>query len=112
MSNWLKMLLGIAVSAGIFIGIWAWVYDMHPLRDNSIYTQREACIEQSRYSGGGSAGCYDRYRSLEQTTETQEKWLGAGLGAAAAGLFWLLVYIFYLKPRRRRAQDGSPPPAG
>ena len=109
MGNWLKLLLGIAVSAGIFIGIWAWVYDMHPLRDNSVYREREACIERTRYSGEGSAGCYDRYRSREEATESQEKLLGAGLGAAGAGLFWLLVYFFYLKLRRRRAEAEATP---
>ena len=104
MASWLKMLLGILLSVGILIGVWAWVYDMHPLRDDSLYLQREECIERSRFSSEGSAGCYERFRSREEATETQEKWLGAGLGVAGAGLFWLLVYLFYIRPRRRAAE--------
>src|ERR1043165_2456869 len=105
MANWLKVLLGILLSAGILIGVWAWVYDSHPLRDSSLYRQREACIEQSRYDND-AYGCYDRIRAREEAVETNEKWLGAGLGAAGAGLFWLLVYFFYIRPRRRSAAAG------
>ena len=43
MANWVKLLLGVLVSAGIFVGVWAWVYDTHPLRDDSIYAQRQRC---------------------------------------------------------------------
>ena len=111
MANWLKLLLGIVVSAGIFIGVWAWVYDMHPLRDGSRYREQRECEEQSRYQEY-PAPCHLRLRAREEATETQEKWLGAGLGGAGAGLFWLLFYFFYLKPRRRGERGGSPPPAG
>jgi hypothetical protein len=108
MANWLKMLLGILLSAGILVGVWAWVYDMHPLRDSSIYRQREACIEENRYRTDDRVDCYERFRPREEATEANEKWLGAGLGVAGAGLFWLLVYLFYIKPRRRRAATESP----
>lgn len=108
MANWLKLLLGILLSAGILIGVWAWVYDSHPLRDASLYRQREACIEQNRYRTDVYTDCYERFRSREESTETSEKWLGAGLGAAGAALFWLLVYFFYIRPRRKFAGGEGP----
>ena len=106
MANWLKILLGIVISAGIFVGVWAWVYDMHPLRDGSLYSEQRECDEQSRYQEY-PAPCHLRLRAREDATETQEKWLGAGLGAAGAALFWLLVYFFYIRPRRRAAEGGE-----
>ena len=110
MANWVKLLLGVLVSAGIFVGVWAWVYDTHPLRDDSIYAQRQRCEEQNRYrlQTDPYIDCFERFRSREEATETSEKWLGAGLGVVGAGLFWLLVWLFYIKPRRRRtAAEGT-----
>lgn len=115
MANWLKVLLGVVLSIGIFIGIMAWIVDMHPLRGD-LFVQQRQCEEQSRYRPEGAADCYDIYRRRADEIETNEKWLGAGLGAGGVGLFWLLAYAFYIRPRRRAAVDGAaagtPPPAG
>ena len=107
MANWLKVLLGILVSAGILIGVWAWVVDMHPLRGEELFREQRECEDRNRYAIDGQVDCYARYRREADAIETKEKWLGAGLGAAGAGLFWLLVWLFYIKPRRRRAEAGD-----
>ncbi|HYD13557.1 MAG TPA: hypothetical protein VEC11_11990 [Allosphingosinicella sp.] len=112
MANWLKVLLGVLLSIGIFIGIMAWIVDMHPLRGD-LFAEQRRCEEQSSYRVDGGTDCYETYRRKADAIETNEKWLGAGLGAGGAGLFWLLVYLFYIRPRRRAAAStGTPPPAG
>lgn len=111
MANWMKVALGVLLSIGIFIGIWAWVYDMHPLRSESLYAAQRRCEEENRFRLDGQVDCYASYRRQADAIETKEKWLGAGLGAGGAGLFWLLVYLFYIKPRRRKAaaaEQGGP----
>lgn len=107
MANWMKILLGVLVSAGIFVGVWAWVYDMHPLRDNSLYREERACWD-ARSLNGSTVDCAELVRPREQAIDNNEKWLGAGLGVAGAGLFWLLIYLLYIKPQRRRAEAQSP----
>ena len=106
MANWVKVLLGVLVSIGIFVGIMAWIVDMHPLRGD-LFVQQQRCEEQNRYRVEGGADCYAIYRRREDAIETNEKWLGAGLGAGGAGLFWLLAYFLYIKPRRRAAAAGE-----
>ena len=106
MANWVKMLLGVVVSIGIFIGIMAWIVDMHPLRGD-LFAEQRRCEEQSRIRLEGETDCYAIYRRKADAIETKEKWLGAGLGAGGAGLFWLLGWLFYIKPRRRDATAGE-----
>ena len=106
MPKWVKMLLAILVSAGIFIGIWAWIVDLHPLRGD-LFGEQRRCEEMHRNANDGELDCYATYRRKADAIETKEKWLGAGLGAGGAGLFWLLVWLFYIKPRRRAAEAGE-----
>lgn len=110
MANWIKVLLGLVASAGIFVGVAVFVADQHPLRDSSFYRRDQICGRTNSYDYQSSASesqqteCYARLRRQEEQTESKELWLAGGLGAAAVGLFWLLVWLFYIRPRRRRAE--------
>jgi hypothetical protein len=107
MANWAKLLLGVVLSIGIFIGVFAWVVDMHPLRGDALFREQRECEEQNRIRLDSRIDCYANYRRKADAIETKEQWLGAGLGAGGAGLFWLFVYLFYIKPRRRAAAVGE-----
>lgn len=109
MAKWVKVLLGIIVSVGIFVGILAWVYDMHLMQDPSLDRQIDACFDTARYRGSDSDECVRRYRTRFEEADRNDQLLAAGIGAASTGLFWLLAYQFYIKPRRRRT--GLSPPA-
>lgn len=109
MANWLKVLLGIVVSAVICVGIFAWVADMHLMRDPSFFQQEQACFDASRDRGSDGNDCEMRFRARFDADERNDQLVAAGIAVAATGLFWLLVYMFYIKPRRRRAGEVSPP---
>ena len=105
MAKWLKILLGVVLSVAIFAGAAAAVFDAHPLGGGSeAYARQRSCVEDAQLFGRDSSSCYDSYRSEAKRVETNERWLSAGAGALAVGLFWLLVYLFYIRPRSRRAE--------
>jgi hypothetical protein len=102
-NKWVKLLLGVVLSVGIFIGMAAFIYDMHPLGgSSSLYMQQEACIERVRYSGLSTEPCYDAYRRASERMDQNERWVAIAAGVGAVALFWLLVHFLYIRPRRRR----------
>lgn len=107
-NKWVKLLLGVVLSVGIFVGVLAFVYDAHPLGGSQgPYARQQACIERNRYSGLSSESCFDDYLRATERIESKEKWIAGAAGAVAVGLLWLLVYFFYLRPRRRRGQEAE-----
>jgi len=108
MAKWVKLLLGVVISLAIFGGVAAFVADAHPLGGSQgPYARQQACIERSRYSGLNGDFCYEEYRRATERIEAKERWIAAASGAAAVGLFWLLVNLFYFRPRRRRGQEAA-----
>jgi hypothetical protein len=107
-NKWVKMLLGIVLSVVIFGGVAVWVMDMHPLGGSSAaYARQQACIEANRYSDASNDACYSAYDRESAKVEWNERLVAGGAGVAAVGLFWLLLNLFYLRPRRRRAEAAA-----
>ena len=120
MTGLLKTLLGIMLTAGIFIGVAAFVADQNPLGSSPYYGRDGLCGRDNGYATDSSserqrAACYEMMRRRHDSAEAQERWLGMGLGAGAVGLFWFLAYIVYVRQRKRtvqadQADAGQPAP--
>ena len=105
MTKWMKVLLGVVLSLAIFAGVAAMVYDMHPLGGGSeAYARQRACLERLQYSEAPTSACYDAYRRESEAVDWNERLVSAGAGVAAVALFWFLVNLLYLRPRRRRSE--------
>ncbi len=68
---------------------------------------REACLDRVRYDGGSEEACYSAARSASQRHDGRVQQYGLAAGAVAVLLFWALVYLLYLRPRRRRAEQAD-----
>jgi len=108
-NKWVRMLVGVVLSLVIFGGVAAFVFDQHPLGGSGpAYTEQQVCLERA-FDESARASCYDTYYRESDRNYGNERLAAAVAGVAAVGLFWLLVYFFYLRPRRRR---GEPTGAG
>lgn len=105
-NKWVRLLLGVVVSVGIFIGVAAFVADFHPLGGGSrIYMAQQACVERNRYSGLSNDSCYQAADRAQARMDRDERYIAIAAGVAAVALFWLLVHFLYLRPRRRRREQ-------
>jgi hypothetical protein len=106
-SKWLKVLFAVVLSAIILGSVAALVYDMHPLRDSSLYTQQAACWDENRYNPT-PVDCGGMFSSQFEAADRRDRWVGVAAGAVAVALFWLLAQLLYLGPRRRRREAAVP----
>jgi len=101
-NKWVKVLVGVVLSVAIFGGVAAFVFDMHPLGGSGpAHTEQQACLERAVAESDREA-CYDDFFRESDSNFGTERWVAAGAGLAAVGLFWVFVYAFYVRPRRRR----------
>lgn len=101
MPKWVKLLLSVAVSCAIFVGVMAFVYDLHPLGGGAGDLARaEACAEQARFDGRPTDSCYDMMESARAGRESDERSIAAASGAASVALLWLLAWLFYFRRRQ------------
>jgi hypothetical protein len=106
MAKWMKVLLGVVLSLAIFAGVAAIVYDMHPLGGGAeAYARQRACLERVQYSETPTSVCYDAYRHESDAVDRNERLVSAGAGVVAVALFWFLLNLLYLRPRRRRNEE-------
>ena len=103
--RWVKLLVGVVLSLVIFGGVAAFVFDQHPLGGSGpAHTEQEACLERA-FAEGERASCYDTYFRESDRNYGNERLAASAAGLASVGLFWLLVYFFYLRPRRRHSDE-------
>ena len=108
-NRWVRMLVGLVLSLVIFGGVAAFVFDQHPLGGSGpAHTEEQACLERA-FAESERAACYDTFFRESDRNYANERLAAAVAGLASVALFWLLVYFFYLRPRRRR---GEPTVAG
>ena len=108
-NKWVKVLIGVVLSVAIFGGVAAFVFDMNPLGGSGpAHAEQEVCLERAVAESDREA-CYDAYFRESDRNFATERWVAAGAGLAAVGLFWVLVNAFYLRPRRRRRDETNRP---
>lgn len=106
MPKWAKMLLGVVLSVVIFGGVVMMAFDMHPLGGSSeAWANERECRERIQYSDSPESVCYEAFRRESEAVEWNERLISAGIGAVAVGLFWFLVNLLYLRPRRLRREQ-------
>lgn len=103
MANWVKVLLGIVLSLAIFGGVAAAVYDAHPMRPN-YNAAEERCADDTPGLDESRIDCWNDYQRMMDRSERSDTWVAVGSGAVAVMLFWFLVNLLYLRPRRRRSE--------
>lgn len=101
MAGWLKLVLGVVLSLGIFGGVAAFVYDLHPMRP--YYSASEERCAEDTPGPDAQLECFDDHRRIMDASDGNDRWAAIGAGAAAVGLFWLLANLLYFRPRRRTA---------
>jgi hypothetical protein len=104
-NKWVRMLVGLVLSVVIFGGVAAFVFDQHPLGGSGpAHTEQQACLERA-FAESERASCYDTYVRESERNYASERVAAAVAGLVSVGLFWLLVYFFYLRARRRRGEQ-------
>ena len=104
-NKWVRMLVGVVLSLVIFGGVAAFVSDLHPFGGGGpAYTEQQICLERA-LDESARATCYDIYYRESDRNYANERLAALVAGAASVGLFWLLVYFLYLRPRRRRGEQ-------
>lgn len=99
-----KVVLGLLLSIGIVIGGVKLVDELDLLRTDAIYDQVRDCGEANLLPGHEQVNCWGRFREQAAASDSKEMLLGGIVGLAIAGLGWLLAWLFYIRPRRRRAE--------